>query len=204
MLHVNCNQYIETYFAAAKLGAIFVPLNFRAKADELAYMIGNAEVKVLFVGNRYLDIVNSISPQLPRVKECISIDGGRKPAYEDLISSAPSDEMFSDIGDEDITILMYTSGTTGRPKGVPLRHNAFVTYVLDNVEPASPEIEERNLLTVPLYHVAGIQAMLAAIYGGRTLVLMRQFEVKEWMETIQREQATRAMLVPTDAEEGHR
>ena len=85
----------------------------------------------------------------------------------------------------------------GRPKGVPLRHNAFVTYVLDNVDPASPEIEERNLLTVPLYHVAGIQAMLAAIYGGRTLVLMRQFEVKEWMETIQREQATRAMLVPT-------
>jgi acyl-CoA synthetase (AMP-forming)/AMP-acid ligase II len=92
---------------------------------------------------------------------------------------------------------MYTSGTTGKPKGVPLRHNAFVTYVLENVEPASPEIEERNLLTVPLYHVAGIQAMLAAIYGGRTLVLLRQFEVKEWMDTIQREQATRAMLVPT-------
>jgi len=197
VLHVNCNQYIETYFAAAKLGAIFVPLNFRAKADELAYMIGNAEVKVLFVGDRYLDLVNSISSQLPTVKEYVSIEGGTKPAYEDLISSAPSDEMSSEVGDEDITILMYTSGTTGRPKGVPLRHSAFVTYVLDNVEPASPEIEERNLLTVPLYHVAGIQAMLAAIYGGRTLVLMRQFEVKEWMETIQREQATRAMLVPT-------
>jgi acyl-CoA synthetase (AMP-forming)/AMP-acid ligase II len=55
VLHVNCNQYIETYFAAAKLGAIFVPLNFRAKADELAYMIGNAEVKVLFVGDRSLE-----------------------------------------------------------------------------------------------------------------------------------------------------
>ena len=197
MLHVNCNQYIETYFAAAKLGAIFVPLNFRAKADELAYMIGNAEVKVLFVGSRYLDMVNTMLPQLPTVKECISIEGGAKLTYEDLIRSAPPDEMFTEIGDDDITILMYTSGTTGRPKGVPLRHNAFVTYVLDNVDPASPEIEERNLLTVPLYHVAGIQAMLAAIYGGRTLVLMRQFEVKEWMETIEREQATRAMLVPT-------
>ena len=197
LLHVNCNQYIEAYFAAAKLGAIFVPLNFRAKADELAYMIGHAEVKVLFVGERYLDLVNSIRPQLPTVKEYISIEGIGQLLYEDLIRSAPSDETSSDIGDEDITILMYTSGTTGRPKGVPLRHNAFVTYVLDNVEPASPEIEERNLLTVPLYHVAGIQAMLAAIYGGRTLVLMRQFEVKEWMEAIQRERATRAMLVPT-------
>ena len=197
MLHVNCNQYIETYYASAKLGAIFVPLNFRAKADELAYMIGNAEVKVLFVGSRYLDIVNTILPQLPTVKEYISIEGGSRANYEDLIRSASSDEMLCDIGDGDITILMYTSGTTGRPKGVPLRHNAFVVYVLENVDPASPDIKERNLLTVPLYHVAGIQAMLAAIYGGRTLVLMRQFEVKEWMATIQKEQATRAMIVPT-------
>ena len=197
ILHVNCNQYIETYFASTKLGAIFVPLNFRARADELAYMISNAEVKVLFVGMRYLDLVNTILPHLATVKEYIAIDGGGKLIYEDLIRSASSDEYFCEIGDEDITILMYTSGTTGRPKGVPLRHNAFVSYVLENVEPASPEIEERNLLTVPLYHVAGIQAMLAAIYGGRTLALMKQFEVKEWMRTIQKEQATRAMLVPT-------
>ena len=197
MLQVNCNQYIETYFAAAKLGAIFVPLNFRAKADELTYMINHAQVKVLFVGGRYLDLVRSIKPQLPTLKESISIEGGADLTYKDFVSSAPLDEMASDIGDEDITILMYTSGTTGRPKGVPLAHNAFVSYVLENVDPANPEIEERNLLTVPLYHVAGIQAMLAAIYGGRTLVLMKQFEVKEWMETIQRERATRAMLVPT-------
>jgi acyl-CoA synthetase (AMP-forming)/AMP-acid ligase II len=197
ILHVNCSQYIEIYYASAKIGAIFVPLNFRSQAEELAYMIGNAEVKVLFVGARYLDLVNTILPQLPTVKECIAIESGTKLSYEDLLRAASSDEYFCEIGDEDITILMYTSGTTGRPKGVPLRHNAFASYVLDNVDPASPEIEERNLLTVPLYHVAGIQAMLAAIYGGRTLVLMRQFEVKEWMETIEREQATRAMLVPT-------
>ncbi len=199
ILHVNCSQYIETYFAVAKLGAIFVPLNFRAKADELAYMITHAEAKTLFVGNRYLDMVNSMLPQFHTLKECFSVDGHHEGMgyYEDLIRSASSDELMPEIGDEDITILMYTAGTTGRPKGVPLRHNAFVTYVLDNVDPASPDIEERNLLTVPLYHVAGIQAMLAAIYGGRTLVLMRQFEVKEWLDTIQREKATRAMLVPT-------
>jgi acyl-CoA synthetase (AMP-forming)/AMP-acid ligase II len=199
ILHVNCNQYIEIYFSVAKLGGIFVPLNFRAKADELTYMIANAEAKSLFVGSRYLDVVNTMLPQLPTLNQCISIDSESpgKMYYEDLLNSASSDEFIGEIGDEDLTILMYTAGTTGRPKGVPLRHNAFVTYVLDNVEPASPDIEERNLLTVPLYHVAGVQAMLAAIYGGRTLVLMRQFEVKEWLETIEREKATRAMLVPT-------
>lgn len=199
IIQVNCNQYIESYFAAAKLGAILVPLNFRAKADELTYMIGNAEAKVLLMGNRYIDLVNAILPKLRCVERCISIESKNDDMlfYEEIIDSSSPDEYFCEIDDEDTTILMYTAGTTGRPKGVPLKHNGFAVYVLDNVEPANPEIEEKNLLTVPLYHVAGIQAVLAAIYGGRTLVLMRQFEVKEWMETVQKEQATRAMLVPT-------
>jgi len=199
MLQVNCNQYIEAYFAVAKLGAIFVPLNFRAKSEELSHMMSRAEVKVFFVGKRYLEMVDQMLPQLPSVKECISIDGpgGGKLFYEDLIMSSPSDEVISEIGDDDITLLVFTSGTSGRPKGVPLTHKGFVSYVLENVEPASPEIEERNLLTVPLYHIAGIQAMMPSIYGGRTLVLMRQFEVKEWMRMVQEERANRAMLVPT-------
>jgi len=199
MLSVNCPQFMEAYFAAAKRGAIFTPLNFRAKADELAHMIRNAELTLLLVGSRYLELVDTLRAQLPSVKEIIAIEDGNSGthSYEALIASAPPDEYTTETEDEGITILMYTAGTTGRPKGVPLTHNGFVSYVLENVEPASPEIEERNLLSVPLYHVAGMQAMLAAVYGGRTLVMMRQFEVKEWMETIEREKATRAMLVPT-------
>jgi acyl-CoA synthetase (AMP-forming)/AMP-acid ligase II len=117
--------------------------------------------------------------------------------YEDLISSAEAEEVVRDIKDEDMTILMYTAGTTGRPKGVPMIHNSFGVYVLENVDPASPDVEEKNLLTVPLYHVAGFQALLAAVYGGRTVVMMRQFEVKDWLEAVQREKVNRAMLVPT-------
>ncbi len=199
MLHVNCPAYVEAYFAAAKTGAIFVPLNFRAKSDELTYMIGNAKPNTLLVGARYFQMVKDILPQLPSVKVCICVDARQQgaPFYEDLIDSSSADEISADIDDEDVTVLMYTAGTTGRPKGVPLRHSDFVSYILDNVEPADPEIEERNLLTVPLYHVAGIQAMLGGVYGGRTLILMRQFEVQEWLQTAQAEQATRAMLVPT-------
>jgi acyl-CoA synthetase (AMP-forming)/AMP-acid ligase II len=199
MLNVNCNQYMEAYFAAAHLGAIFVPLNFRAKADELAYMINNAEVTLLFVGSRYLELIDALRDQLPSVKEIIDLESEHPgtQSYEKLLASNSPDEYIAEIDDDDLTILMYTAGTTGRPKGVPLTHQGFVSYILENVEPASPEIEERNLLTVPLYHVAGIQAMLAAVYGGRTLVMMRQFEVKEWMVTVEREKATRAMLVPT-------
>jgi len=199
MMNTNCPAYIETYFAAAKTGAIFVPLNFRAKSDELAYMLDASETKVLFVGERYLDMVKELMPRLSKLEKYVSIDLPFEGmlAYEDLLAGDAEEEFFTEIEDDENTILMFTSGTTGRPKAVPMNHNTFGAYILDNVDPADPEIEEKNILTVPLYHVAGIQGMLAAAYGGRTLILMRQFEVKEWLETVQREKANRAMLVPT-------
>jgi len=199
ILQVNCNQYLETYYAMAKIGAIMVPLNFRAKQDELTYMLVNAEAVALFAGDRYVDMVNEMRPKLPTVKHYISIDKKREGFlfYDDLLAKGSPEDVTTEISEDDVTILMYTAGTTGRPKGVPLTHNSFSVYVLGNVDPASPDIEEKNLLTVPLYHVAGAQALLAAVYGGRTLVMMRQFETKEWMETVQQEKANRAMLVPT-------
>jgi acyl-CoA synthetase (AMP-forming)/AMP-acid ligase II len=199
MLQVNTNQCVETYFAVAKTGAIYVPLNFRAKGAELIYMLNSAEANTIFIGGRYLDLVNSIKSELASVKNFISLDGQHDGMeyYEDIIKSAPADEIFTDIADEDTTILMYTAGTTGFPKGVMLSHKSFSIYVLENVSPPDPDVEERNILTVPLYHVAGIQAMMAAIYGGRTLVMERQFEAEEWMELVEKEKANRAMMVPT-------
>jgi len=199
ILQVNCNQYVEAYYAVAKIGAIFVPLNFRAKNDELVHMLNNSDAKALFVGERYVDQVNSMRPELPLMKHYISIESKQDGMlyYEDLLASASAEEVFRDIADDDTTILMYTAGTTGLPKGVPLPHNSFSVYMLQNVNPADPDTEETNILTVPLYHVAGIQAMLAATYGGRTLAMMRQFDVDEWLDTVQREKANRAMLVPT-------
>jgi len=197
IIATNCGEYVETYFASAKIGAIFVPINFRSKAEEFEYMIDRAAIKVLFVGSRYEETIASIRDRITLVEHVVTLDGTGESPYEALLARESLDETATDIGDEDTTILLFTSGTTGRPKAVPLRHDAFVTYVLENVEPANPDVEERNILTVPLYHVAGIQAMLPAIYGGRTLVMMPQFELNEWLETVQREKATRAMLVPT-------
>ena len=199
MLNVNCPQYVEAYFAAAKIGAVFVPLNFRAKSIELAHMLKDAGAKIIMAGSRYLDMVRQFLPELSSVETCVALEASSSGFlfYEDLIARADATDTTIEIDDEDITVLMYTAGTTGRPKGVPLRHSGFVSYVLENVAPADPDIAERNLLTVPLYHVAGIQAMLAGVYGGRTLVLMRQFEAGEWLETVQEKKVSRAMLVPT-------
>ena len=199
LLQVNCNQCVETYFAVAKLGAIYVPLNFRAKGDELTYMLSSSEANTLLVGERYIDLVNSISPGLTSVHHFISIESKHNGMlyYEDVLSSSPAEEVVTEIDDNDTTILVYTAGTTGLPKGVMLSHNSFAIYVLENVTPADPELEERNILTVPLYHVAGLQAVMAAIYGGRTLIMERQFEPREWMELVTAEKVNRAMMVPT-------
>jgi acyl-CoA synthetase (AMP-forming)/AMP-acid ligase II len=193
LLQVNCNQCVETYFAVAKLGGIYIPLNFRAKGEELVYMINTAEVSVLFVGDRYIELISSIRPKLDTVQHYIAIESKRDDMlyYEDILSSSSDDEVITEIDDADTTILMYTAGTTGFPKGVMLSHNSFSLYVLDNVTPADPSVDEKNILTVPLYHVAGIQAMMAAIYGGRTLVMERQFEPAEWMDLVEKEKANR-------------
>ncbi|MFC1992082.1 class I adenylate-forming enzyme family protein [Chloroflexota bacterium] len=199
MLQVNTNQCVEAYFAVARAGAIYVPLNFRARGNELTYMLNSSEATALFLGERYIELVNSIKPEVASIKNLISLDSQQDGMlyYEDMIKSASPDEVFTDIGDDDTTILMYTAGTTGFPKGVMLPHNSFSIYVLENVTPADPVSEESNILTVPLYHVAGIQAMMAAIYGGRTLVMERQFEANEWMGLVQAEKVSRAMMVPT-------
>lgn len=200
ILQVNCNEYVEAYFATAKLGGIFVPLNFRAKQAELTHMLSNAEASILFVGERYVDLANAMKPNLPTIKHYICIDGEAEGmlSYDKLIASgSPEPKTFTQIDDEDITVLMYTAGTTGLPKGVPQTHNSYSYYVLQNVNPPDPEVVETNLITMPLYHVAGMQALLAAIYGGRTIALMKQFETKEWFEMAQREKVTRVMLVPT-------
>ena len=199
MMQVNTNQCVEAYFAVAKIGGIYVPLNFRAKANELPYMLNTAEANTIFIGDRYLDLVESIKPELHSVKNYISLDKAQKGTlyYEDLLAKSSPDDIYTDINDDDTTILMYTAGTTGFPKGVMLTHNSFSIYVLENVSPPDAETMEKNILTVPLYHVAGTQAVMSAIYGGRTLVMERQFEAEEWMTLVETEKVSRAMMVPT-------
>ncbi len=117
MLQVNCNQCVETYFATAKLGAIYVPLNFRAKGDELTYMLNSSEANTLFVGERYIDLVNSLRSGLTSVKNFISIESKHDGMlyYEDMLLSSPAEEVVTEISDDDTTILMYSAGTTGLP-----------------------------------------------------------------------------------------
>jgi acyl-CoA synthetase (AMP-forming)/AMP-acid ligase II len=198
-MQTNCHHLIELYFAAAQLDAIYVPINFRAKEDELATMLGIARPDLLFLGERYLPLVptdGSVPGERIVMLDAPATNGGY--AYDDLLANADPDQAHFPEDDEDATtVIMFTSGTTSVPKGAQLTHDSFATFLLTNVAPADPDVEETNLLTVPMYHVAGLQAALAAIFGGRTLVVMPQFDAEGWMSLVAEHRADRAMLVPT-------
>ena len=198
-MQTNCHHLMEIYFAAAQLDAIYVPVNFRAKADELATMLAIVEPDLLFLGQRYLPLApsaGSLPPERIVMLDAAGLDGRHN--YDDLLSNADPEQLHFPEDDEDATtVIMFTSGTTSVPKGARLTHDSFSTFLLTSVMPADPEVEETNLLTVPMYHVAGLQAALAAIFGGRTLVVMPQFDPEEWMALAAEHRANRAMLVPT-------
>ena len=201
MLDVNTPQVLVAYFACAKMDAIFVPLNYRAKEDELRHMLVVSNASVLFVGNRYISLVNKVTKRTESNLKVIVIGGPDIQSwfsYERLMRHCVERHEFIPTSeDRDTTILLFTSGTTGFPKAVMLSHNSFSSYMLSSIAPVDPDIEESNLLCVPLYHIAGLQACLAGIYAGRTLVMMRQFEPLEWMQLVEKNRVQRSGIVPT-------
>ena len=203
MMQVNCIQAIEAYFATAQLDAIYVPINFRAKTEELQQMLAIAQPSILFIGERYLPLIHSAGKAKTDIPDdrVVVLDGqatGGQLNYDELMATASEDELiYPEAEDSDTTLIMFTAGTTGVPKGVMLTHDSFSSFMLATVMPADPESEETNLLTVPIYHIAGLQATLASVYGGRTLVVMRQFDPVEWLTLVQQHKVNRAMVVPT-------
>ena len=139
-MQTNCHHLIELYFAAAQLDAIYVPINFRAKEDELAIMLGIAQPDLLFLGERYLPLAptdGSLPPDRVVMLDAPATNGGY--AYDDLLANADPDQLHFPEDDEDATtVIMFTSGTTSVPKGAQLTHDSFATFLLTNVEPADP------------------------------------------------------------------
>jgi len=199
IMALNSHQYIETYYACAKLGAVFAPLNYRAKRDELTYMVNNSEASVFFVGERYLELVGSMRYEIKGVRHFICYDARPQgmQSYEDVIAKYPPDEIFVEVDDTHPSVLLYTSGTTALPKGVVLTYLALSVYVTNTVEPANPETHDVLLLSVPVYHVAGVTAIISSIWGGRTLVVLPQFEPHVWLEAVHKERVTHSFVVPT-------
>ncbi|HUF96729.1 MAG TPA: AMP-binding protein [Ilumatobacter sp.] len=187
----NSVEYIEALFAIASVGAVAVPMNSRALDREVAHLIGDSGAKVVLTETRYLDLIEANRPDA--LDHVVLLDT----EWSDRL--AGSDEMveIAMVDDDDLCIVLYTSGTTSLPKGVMLSHGALTDYVMGRSEPADGEDHGRMLLSAPLYHIAGITSMLGALYAGRTVVVMPQFDADAWLDTLERERVTHSFLVPT-------
>jgi acyl-CoA synthetase (AMP-forming)/AMP-acid ligase II len=201
IMALNSMEYVETYYATAKLGGVFVPLNYRAKNEEIVYMCNNSEAAVIFVSRRYLDLLSAIRGELTTVQHVICLDGPADgiPAYEDLLAANQPEEIFTDIDDNDPTIIIYTSGTTALPKGVVLTFLGMSVYVTNTVEPVDPGNENPDVLlvSVPFYHVAGATTMLSTVWAGRKMVILPQFDPAAWLAAVQQHGVTHSFVVPT-------
>jgi acyl-CoA synthetase (AMP-forming)/AMP-acid ligase II len=197
-LDTNSDGYVAGYYAAAKAGLTWLPLNYRAKDPELEYMINTAGAKLLMAGDRYLELVERLAPKLKTAKIVAWGEGkSGMPRVTDMVSKAQPDDGEYDVEDEDVSVLMYTSGTTSLPKGVMLRFRDFAAYVTANVEMADGSDRGAALVCVPFYHIAGTTAMMTNMWTGRRMIVMPQFDPKMWLQLVEREKVTHAFVVPT-------
>lgn len=197
-LDTNSDRYVAAYYGAASAGAVFLPLNYRAKLPELEFMIAAAEPRVLFLGERYTETWMALRERLPALPLVVRF-GGHTPGtmrYEDLLSRGALAEPVG-VDDNDVSILMYTSGTTAQPKAVLLTHGDFTQYVTTNVELADGTPRGTALVCVPLYHIAGATNIMTNVWTGRRMVLLPQFEAGAWLRAVEEERVTHAFVVPT-------
>jgi acyl-CoA synthetase (AMP-forming)/AMP-acid ligase II len=202
----NCNQYLECYYALGKIGAIAVPLNFRLHQEEITYIVNNADAVAMVVGEQLVDTIRGIQKDLPQVKHYISVSSTPVEGmldYEALIREYPDHEPLVLVDDDDPAFIMYTAGTTGRPKGAVLSHKSQVMmWTAASIQLASePGVgnvwDYRTFSPPPLFHMASFGFCQAHLLVGATVVLATQvFNPVEIMETIEREKIDSILLIP--------
>jgi long-chain acyl-CoA synthetase len=198
-LGLNSSQYIEGDFAMAKCGMIRVPLRARLTPGELLHIMDNSQANTLILEERYYGDIATIKKDLRYVKHYITMSGNYQGMinYEDLLAQSPSDEPNIDVTDDDVYALIYTTGTTGKPKGAMQTHKNQL-WVIRSIQLEVCRLAEDDVLLscLPLMH-APLILIVASFINGVKHVIHPGFNSKAVLETIQNEKVTTAFMVPT-------
>jgi len=194
----NIPAFIIAYLAIVRMGAIAVSVNSMLKADELQYILNDAGAMLLFATN---DLLGNVSldrcPGLKTVVVCEG-DAAGNPSLEDWIDSGSESYAEVDTNADDPAVLLYTSGTTGFPKGATLTHGNVVSNVWTTVHHAGFTPEDRMILFLPLFHVFGQNFIMNGTFlACGTLVLHRRFIPDQVVASIQNDGVTMFFAVPT-------
>jgi acyl-CoA synthetase (AMP-forming)/AMP-acid ligase II len=199
ILAKNRLEYIFLYFAASKAGVVPVPLNYRLTPPEWVYILQDAQVNMLIAAEEYLPAIASIRGELTQVTHYIALTehppGGWR-AYGQWIASQATTPPACSITDDLEVYQMYTSGTTGHPKGAVLTHRAVTANLAQATLALGHRPGERCLLVVPLYHAAGALTSFMAVYSGRYISSRISCPPRSFMHSATRRLAGRSSCQP--------
>ncbi|WP_174183600.1 class I adenylate-forming enzyme family protein [Nocardia barduliensis] len=173
-------------FASAGAATAFTPLNYRLGADSLRELIARLDDPLVVCDDEYHDIVVSFGVRIMRSRAFAEAAATADP----LVDAEPADP-------DHVAVVLFTSGTTSRPKAVELSHHNLVSYITGTVDFDSAGPADAALICVPPYHIAGIGAALSNLYAGRTMVYLRNFDAARWIELVTSASVTTATVVPT-------
>jgi 2-furoate---CoA ligase len=193
----NCEAAATLHWACQLAGIVITPVNWRAKAEELDYCIEDSEARAVVYQEVSVPAVEESkrAPALPRI-----YSGGCETAGAfsfDRMVAEPATEVTSRVSAEAWSIMLYTSGTTSRPKGVPRRHRAERAAAIAHVAQNLYRRGERTLGVMPLYHTMGVRSLIAMSLIGGTFVCLPRYDTGGALSLIQREKITNLYLAPT-------
>jgi acyl-CoA synthetase (AMP-forming)/AMP-acid ligase II len=203
----NSDRYFEILFGAAKIGAVLVSVNWRLAPPEIAYILNDAGAEIIFLGEPFMGLLDAARGELKHLKHVIVTDGAAKGAhtYEDWLAEQSTVDPGYRGAAKDTVVQMYTSGTTGHPKGVELSH--FAHYAHERNRAANPDdphmawndwtSSDTSLVTMPSFHVSGTCWGIVGLYNGARSIILRQFDPAEVLSVIETERVTKLVLVPT-------
>jgi len=199
ILSKNAPAFFELWFGGAKADVVLVPVNFRLAPPEAAYVVEDAGAQLLFVGADFYPLVEKIADQLKSVRRIIALDGPHRSwiNYADWLAAQPDRNPGIAIAPDHCAIQMYTSGTTGHPKGAQLSHANLLTLLPGALEQFGDwHDDDVNLVCMPLFHIGGSGWGLIGFYCGVETVLMRDPDPAAILRLIPEYRVTKAFFVP--------
>lgn len=200
MMALNSIRYVEYFYGTWWAGGVINPVNIRWSAPEVAYSLDDCDTRILLVDDTFAPLVATLQAQSRSLKTVIHCGSGPTPegmlSYEALLADALP---LADVGrrDEDLAAVMYTGGTTGRPKGVMLSHANLVINALSNSANVQRPANASGLIAAPMFHVAGCGLTLIVLRRLAPLVIVPGFDELAILHAVQQHRCGELFLVPT-------